>query len=147
VDRPLAARFARRLRAILVRAAPGSPLTLGLVAGAAPASAQTSPIRDVRTWVKHYDRNGDGKLDRGEFHQAAVDAFFLRDKDKNSYLAISELKEASPETIKAVKRKSDARNSLEEYVNALFKDFETADTDGDGHLTVEEIEAYRQKAR
>jgi EF hand len=147
VDRPLAARFARRLRAILVRAAPGSPLTLGLVAGAAPASAQTSPIWDVRTWVKHYDRNGDGKLDRGEFHQAAVDAFFLRDKDKNSYLAISELKEASPETIKAVKRKSDARNSLEEYVNALFKDFETADTDGDGLLTVEEIEAYRQKAR
>jgi Ca2+-binding EF-hand superfamily protein len=147
VDRPLAARFARRLRAILVRAAPGSTLTLGLVAGAAPASAQTSPIRDVRTWVKHYDRNGDGKLDRGEFHQAAVDAFFLRDKDKNGYLAISELKEASPETIKAVKRKSDARNSLEEYVNALFKDFETADTDGDGLLTVEEIEAYRQKAR
>jgi Ca2+-binding EF-hand superfamily protein len=91
-------------------------LTLGLVAGAAPASAQTSPIRDVRTWVKHYDRNGDGKLDRGEFHQAAVDAFFLRDKDKSGYLAISELKEASPETIKAVKRKSDARISLEEYV-------------------------------
>jgi hypothetical protein len=36
---------------------------------------------------------------------------------------------------------------VEEYVNALFKDFETADTDGDGLLTVEEIEAYRQKAR
>jgi hypothetical protein len=122
-------------------------LTLGLVAGAAPASAQTSPVRDVRTWVKQYDRNGDGKLDRGEFHQAAVDAFFLRDKDKNGYLAISELNEASPETIKAVKRKNDARISLEEYVNALFKDFEGADTDGDGLLTVEEIEAYRQRAR
>jgi len=122
-------------------------LTLGLVAGAAPASAQTSPIRDVRTWVKNYDWNGDGKIDRGEFHQAAVDAFFLRDKDKSGYLAISELKEASPETIKAVKRKSDARISLEEYVNALFKDFEAADADGDGLLTVDEIEQYRQKTR
>lgn len=122
-------------------------LTLGLVAGAAPAGAQTSPIRDVRTWVKNYDRNGDGKLDRGEFHQAAVDAFFLRDKDKSGHLAISELKEASPETIKAVKRKNDARISLEEYVNALFKDFDAADTDGDGLLTVDEIERYRQKTR
>jgi Ca2+-binding EF-hand superfamily protein len=122
-------------------------LALDLFLAAAPAAAQTSPIRDVRTWVKQYDKNGDGKLDRGEFHQAAVDAFFLRDKDKSGYLAISELKEASPEAIRAVKRKNDARISLEEYVNALFRDFEAADTDDDGLLTVEEIERYRQKTR
>lgn len=122
-------------------------LTLGLVLASAPAVAQTSPVRDTRTWVKQYDRNSDGKLDRGEFHQAAVDAFFLRDKDKSGYLAISELKEASPESLRAIKRKDDARISLQEYVNALFKDFEAADTDHDGLLTVEEIERYRQTAR
>jgi Ca2+-binding EF-hand superfamily protein len=122
-------------------------LALGLFLAPARTAAQTSPAQDVRTWVKKYDKNGDGKLDRGEFHQAAVDAFFLRDKDKSGYLAISELKEASPETLRAVKRKSDARISLEEYVNALFKDFEAADTDGDGLLTVDEIERYRQKTR
>jgi EF hand domain-containing protein len=146
----MAAGKSRARRRVMTRTGLGfltATLTLGLVAGAAPASAQTSPIRDVRTWVKNYDRNGDGKIDRGEFHQAAVDAFFLRDKDKSGYLAISELKEASPETIKAVKRKSDARISLEEYVNALFKDFEAADADGDGLLTVDEIEQYRQKTR
>jgi Ca2+-binding EF-hand superfamily protein len=122
-------------------------LALGVFLAPGPARAQTTPAPDLRAWVKKYDKNRDGKLDRGEFHQAAVDAFFLRDKDKNGYLAISELKEASPEAIKAVKRKNDARISLEEYVNALFKDFEAADTDGDGLLTVEEIEAYRQRAR
>jgi Ca2+-binding EF-hand superfamily protein len=115
-------------------------LALGVFLAPAPAIAQTTPAPDLRAWVKKYDKNRDGKLDRGEFHQAVVDAFFLRDKDKNGYLAISELKEASPEAIKAVKRKNDARISLEEYVNALFKDFEAADTDGDGLLTAEEIE-------
>jgi hypothetical protein len=49
--------------------------------------------------------------------------------------------------LKAVKRKDDARISLQEYVNALFKDFEAADTDSDGLLTVEEIEVYQKRTR
>lgn len=44
-------------------------------------------------------------------------------------------------------RKDDARISLQEYVNALFKDFEAADSDSDGLLTVEEIEVYRTRTR
>ncbi|HSE92292.1 MAG TPA: EF-hand domain-containing protein [Methylomirabilota bacterium] len=120
---------------------------LGLFLAGPPATAQTLPAPDARTWVKQQDRNGDGKIDREEFHQAVVQAFFFRDKDKSGYLAIAELKEASPEALKAVKRKHDARISLQEYVNALFKDFEAADADGDGLLSAEEIETYRQRAR
>ncbi len=52
---------------------------------------------------------------------------------------------ASPEARKAIKRKDDARISLQESVNALFKDFEAADTDSDGLLTVEEIEVYGKR--
>lgn len=106
------------------------------------AMAQTRPVPDVRTWVREHDRNGDGKIDREEFHQAVVEAFFFRDKDKSGSLAIDELKEAAPEVLKAVKRKADNRITLQEYVNALFKDFEAADTDQDGLLTAEEIETY-----
>jgi len=120
---------------------------LSLVLAPALATAQTITASDVRAWVKKYDRNGDGKLDRDEFYQAVVDAFFLRDKDKDGYLAISELTEASPEALRAVKHKDSARISLQEYINALFKDFDAADTDGDGLLTVEEIERYRQTVR
>jgi hypothetical protein len=58
-----------------------------------------------------------------------------------------ELKEASPESLKAVRRKSDAQITLQEYVNALFKDFEAADGDADGLLSLEEIERYRQVTR
>jgi Ca2+-binding EF-hand superfamily protein len=117
-----------------------------LVFGAS-ALAQTSPPPDVKKWVTQHDRNGDGKIDRGEFHHAVVEAFFFRDKDKSGYLTITELKEASPETLKAISRKNDGRISLQEYVNALFKDFEAADTDHDGLLTVEEIEIYMKTAR
>ena len=120
---------------------------LSLVLAPALATAQTITTSDVRAWVKKYDRNGDGKLDRDEFYQAVVDAFFLRDKDKDGYLALSELTEASPEALRAVKHKDSARISLQEYINALFKDFDAADTDGDGLLTVEEIERYRQTVR
>jgi hypothetical protein len=39
-------------------------------------------------------------------------------------------------------RKGDGRLTLQEYVNALFIDFDKADTDKDGSLTFEEIEVY-----
>jgi Ca2+-binding EF-hand superfamily protein len=115
-------------------------LSLFLLDG--PAAAQNRPAPDAKTWVKEHDKNGDGKLDRGEFHDAVVEAFFFRDKNKTGYLTIEELKEAAPESVKAANRKGDGKLTLQEYVNALFKDFEAADTDKDGLLTVEEIDIY-----
>ncbi|HEV2054077.1 MAG TPA: EF-hand domain-containing protein [Methylomirabilota bacterium] len=120
---------------------------LGLLLLGGPAMAQTRPAPDTKTWVKDHDRNGDGKIDREEFHQAAVEAFFFRDKNKSGYLTIEELKEVSPEALKAVKRKVDGQISLHEYINALFKDFDAADIDKDGLLTVEEIDIYMSRAK
>ena len=107
-----------------------------------PVMAQPRPAPDATAWVKDYDKNGDGRLDREEFHQAVVEMFFFRDKDKNGYLVIGELTHPSPEILKTVARKTGGRISLQEFVNALFKDFEAADTDHDGLLTAEEIEIY-----
>ena len=115
---------------------------LGVLLLDGSAMAQTPLALDAKAWVKEHDRNGDGKIDREEFHQAVVEAFFFRDKDKNGYLVITELSEAAPETLKSVAHKTDGRISLQEFVNALFKDFEAADTDHDGLLTAEEIEIY-----
>jgi lipoate-protein ligase A len=113
----------------------------------ADASVMAQMLPDARTWVKQHDTNGDGKLDREEFHKAVVEAFFFRDKDKIGYLVIEEFREAGPEALKAVRRKADGRITLQEYVNALFRDFEAADTDKDGLLSVEEIELYMRSAR
>lgn len=120
---------------------------LGLLALDGSALAQTRPPFDAKKWVKEHDHDGNGMIDREEFHQAVVEAFFFRDKDKKGYLTITELTEASPEVLKAVARKESGRISLREYVNALFKDFEAADTNHDGMLTVEEIEVYIQASK
>jgi hypothetical protein len=50
-------------------------------------------------------------------------------------------KKARPEAFKAASRKGDSRLTLQ-YVNALFIDFDKADTNKDGSLTFEEIEVY-----
>lgn len=120
---------------------------LGLLLLGGPAMGQTRPAPDTKTWVRDHDRNGDGKIDREEFHQAAVEAFFFRDKNKSGYLTIEELREAAPEAVKAANRKGDGKLTLQEYVNALFKDFEAADTDKDGLLTVDEIDIYMSRAK
>jgi Ca2+-binding EF-hand superfamily protein len=120
---------------------------LGLLLPDGPATAQTRPMPDTRTWVKEHDKNGDGWIDRGEFQDAAVEAFYFRDKNKRGYLTIEELKEAAPEAVKAANRKGDGKLTLQEYVNALFKDFEAADVDKDGLLTVEEIDLYMSRAK
>jgi hypothetical protein len=120
---------------------------LGLFLLDGPAMAQTRPVPDTKTWVKEHDKNGDGKIDREEFNQAVVEAFFFRDKNKSGYLTIEELKEAAPAAVKAANRKGDGKLTLQEYVNALFKDFEAADTDKDGLLTVEEIDIYMRSAK
>jgi Ca2+-binding EF-hand superfamily protein len=117
-------------------------MILGLLAPATPgqAWAQTGPALKER--FAGADRNRDGKMDREEFHQVAVESFYFRDKDRKGYLVIAELKETTPEAFKAANRRGDGRLTLQEYVNALFVDFDNADTDKDGGLTFEEIQAY-----
>jgi hypothetical protein len=48
----------------------------------------------------------------------------------------------SPEVFKAINRKADGKLTLQEWENALFVDFDRADTNRDGQLTYEELEAY-----
>ncbi len=125
-------------------------LALVLIAGSTwpsgPVSAQ-APV-PLRERFAKADKNHDGKIDREEFHQAAVESFYFRDKGRKGYLLVEELREASPEAFRAANRKGDGRLTLEEYVNALFIDYDKADVTKDGSLTFEEIEVYsRSTAR
>jgi Ca2+-binding EF-hand superfamily protein len=120
----------------------GIGLVLGLVLLSGPSLAQTPSSETLREWFQRNDRNGDGKLDRGEFQEAVVEGFYFRDKNKDGYLSIEELQGSSPAVVKAASRTRANRLTLDEYVNALFKDFAAADKDGDGTLTLEEIDVY-----
>ena len=102
---------------------------LTLTLGATGVGAQTgTPTPDLRAAFKAADKNGDGRLDREEFRQAAIEGFYFRDKEHKSYLTADQLPEASAAAFKAANVKGDGRLSLQEEVNALMKDFDAADT-------------------
>ena len=109
--------------------------------------AQAPPPLDAKSWVQKHDKNGDGKIDREEFHQAVIGAFFLRDVNKDGYLSVEELRVITPEARNLLQKKPDGKLSLPEFLNAMHKDFTAADINDDGFLTVEEIEAYMRKGR
>jgi len=109
--------------------------------------AQAPPPPDAKTWVQKHDTNHDGKIDREEFHQAAIEAFFLRDVNKDGYLSVEELTVITPEARNLLQNKPDGKISLPEFLNAMHKDFTAADTNDDGLLTAEEIEIYMRKGR
>jgi Ca2+-binding EF-hand superfamily protein len=124
----------RWLGLVLVAAACAVAADLAL---AQPAS-RPDCLEDFRT----ADRNGDGRIDREEFHQRVVEQFFLIDKGRKGYLVREELIGVTDEAFKAANRKGDGRLTLQEFVNARFVDFAAADLNGDGVLTLEEIRIF-----
>ena len=60
---------------------------LTLAVGATRAAAQTGTVpSDLRAGFKAADKNGDGRLDREEFRQAAMERFYFRDEEHKGYL-------------------------------------------------------------
>jgi Ca2+-binding EF-hand superfamily protein len=131
----------------LMRPWTGVAAMLGVLTLAGGVLAQTPPPPDAKTWVREHDKNGDGKIDREEFHQAVIEAFFLRDVNKDGFLTVEELVVITPEARNLLRSKPDGKMSLPEFLNALHKDFAAADTNDDGLLTAEEIEIYMRKGR
>jgi Ca2+-binding EF-hand superfamily protein len=124
--------------------------TLGgalVVAGAAAAWAQLPSPQELRQQFQETDRNGDGKIDREEFHRRSVELFYFLDRDRKGYLVLVDIKGLTPEDFKAANRKADGKLTLDEFLNARFRHFDLADTNGDGVLTLEEIEVYVSRLR
>ncbi|MDH3602923.1 MAG: EF-hand domain-containing protein [Candidatus Tectomicrobia bacterium] len=96
------------------------------------AAAETPSAYDLS------DKNGDGRIDREEYHRRMTDVFFMTDTDKDSHLTMHELSDVSETGFKAADRNHDGKLSLSEYINARFKTFYAADHDQDGMLSREE---------
>jgi len=88
------------------------------------------------------DRNGDGRIDREEFHRHAVEVFYFLDANRGGYLVVGEVAVIPIEAFRAADRDGDGKLSLQEYLNARFKDFDAMDANGDGVVTREELERY-----
>jgi len=118
---------------------------VGLVSAAAWAQLPSPP--ELRQQFQETDRNGDGRIDREEFHRRSVELFYFLDKDRKGYLVVGDVKGLVAEDFKAANRKGDGKLTLQEFINARFRHFDLADTNGDGVLTLEEIETYVNRLR
>jgi len=88
------------------------------------------------------DKNNDNRIDREEYNVRMTEVFFMIDADKDGNLTISEIGEVEkidPQRFEAADRDGTQTLSVYEYLNALHKDFETADMDKDGTIDLEEL--------
>jgi Ca2+-binding EF-hand superfamily protein len=118
-------------------------VTLACALAGGLGEAQMTPRADWKERFHAHDLNGDGRLDRAEFQEWMVDVFFERDQGKKGYLSVDDVRGAmTPAVFNAMNRKGNGKLTLPEFLNALFLDFQAIDTDRDGSITIEQIEAY-----
>ena len=117
-------------------------LALLLALVALPAFAEEPAKRqDPRAAFSETDENGDGRVDREEFHHRMVEIFFHGDRDKDGFMTPTELAGAVefPKDFEGADRDADGRISLYEFIQVRFKTFDEVDTDHDGVLSLEEV--------
>jgi Ca2+-binding EF-hand superfamily protein len=125
-------------------------LLLGaLVAVAGPVAADegAAPKSDPQAAFTQADTNKDGRIDRGEFEDRIVDIFYFADKNKDGVLDESEVRVlVFSDDFKVDDKDQDSKVTLREFERVRTRDFDRADTDEDGALSLGEVvETYEAK--
>ena len=108
-----------------------------LIASATGVAAAVDPVEDFAIT----DRNSDGFVDRGEFHQRMVEQFFFADEDRDGRLLPVELPGVPPDIFRRADRDGDGALGLTEFTEARDIDFRQVDRNGDGLLSRDEVMA------
>jgi Ca2+-binding EF-hand superfamily protein len=119
-------------------------LTLALALLATSAGADASkPKHDPRAAHAQADQNGDGQIDRREFHLRMVEIFFHADADKNGFMKPEELNRATglEEDFSKADKNGDGKIMLYEFIEFRVDLFDEADADSNGSLSVDEVVA------
>ena len=115
----------------------------GLTVAVLPARADdAAPKHDPRVAFAETDINQDGVVDHAEFQARITEVFFSADRNKDGFLDPQELKQlAFPDDFTADDKDRDGRVSMREFLRVRFHDYEVADVDQDGVLSLDEVVA------
>ncbi|GEM_PF-1738347 len=127
-------------------------VSLAAVLLAPVAMAQTQPDISKQIFARA-DLNRDGDIDLGEFHKDIVNAFHALDRNRDGFIAISEIQSIPDrgrvDLLMAALRKADknrdSRLSFKEVVAARMGFFESADRNNDDRLSMAEVADYDAK--
>jgi Ca2+-binding EF-hand superfamily protein len=124
---------------------PGRTLAVALAATLFVGTAllQGAEAQTAQSDFATTDLNGDGAIDREEYHRRMMDTMLLADSSKDGMLSMDEVPAADPAAFQAADRNGDGMLSAEEFMDARFDDFDVADRDGDGTLSPAEVDAWR----
>jgi Ca2+-binding EF-hand superfamily protein len=99
----------------------------------------------AQTIIMAADMNNDGHIDRVEFLRRMTEAFFFVDANKDGFLTNQEIQQtiagADPQRVVAADTDADSKLSMYEYQRAIAQSFDEADTDKNGLLSMQEINA------
>lgn len=125
----------------MMRSTLGMTLSLLLACAGAARAGEQGPSYEPREAFQQADLDGDGYVDRREFHVRIVEVFFHADTDKDGYMTWEELRAsvAFPDDFEGADRDGDGRIALHEFLRVRFEDYPIADVDGDGRLSLEEV--------
>ena len=112
-----------------------------LLTAVSASAEEPKPPGDPRVAFAETDENGDGRVDREEFHHRMVEIFFHGDRDKDGFMTPAELAGAVefPKDFDGADRDADGRISLYEFIGVRFGTFDEVDTDHDGVLSLQEV--------
>lgn len=94
-----------------------------------------------------FDTDKDGTVDRTEFRLQTGQMFFVKNKNRDSFLTPDEIPNAAPKVFAAADSNGDGKLTSHEFGEADFMKFRTYDLNNNGRITVDEVRAVVKKNR
>lgn len=94
------------------------------------------------------DLDKNGKIDRAEYQRRMVEVFYFADRNKDGVVTIEEIVAIEPlddKAFKAADRDGSGTLTVNEFVAYRMIQFDEADRNKDGVLTVEEVEVWEKR--